>query len=723
MQKTDGWFPFLAARLSRRIAFWTFVSILLIELIILIPSIQRRKEELLTQVKQLSTHKIDLTLSHFPGIDYDAFLSKTLTKDDSFISGGSIYSFEGKPIKHIGKAPNLLYDKSGKVLLEFLTSHWYDVVWVTELQKKNYYIVLRHDISIIQKEIYWFILRIAGLVAIISTFVSMSTLIVLKTALITPILQLRKDLKRSGESIILGKRISSSEFPSVAYSRQDELKDVINTFLHVYQQVHDEIAERTRTEKELAKLNEELEDRVRSRTSDLAKTNQKLIKEIEERQRMEELLRYNAYHDELTGLGNRAFFLENLKKALRDSSQDQFAVLFLDIDRFKVVNDSLGHTLGDKLLNSIATRLRHSFRKENMMMARLGGDEFAILKNPIQNIQEASSIAKKINQEIVKPFYIDGHELFITVSIGIALSSDLYKQPEAILRDADLVMYRAKDLGRARYEVFDSAMHQKIIAQLELETDLRRAIQRIEKEESTEEFQVYFQPIVQLENQKIVGFEALVRWFHPKKGLISPGLFIPKAEETGLIVPFGSWILREACKQLVEWHKEFPHLKYLQMSVNLSGRQFRQANLPEKVKQILFDTGLPGNLLKLEITESSLADDPELARSMLLKLKQQNITLAMDDFGTGYSSLSYLHQFPFDTLKIDRSFILRLGNEGKEIVQTIVTLAHSLGMDVVAEGIETKEQLQELIKLKCRFGQGFYFGKPQDSIGASKYLL
>lgn len=715
-QKTDGWSQFLTARLSRRIVFWIFMSILFIELIILVPSIQRRKIELLTQVKQLSETKIYTTLDHFPQISYNDFLSKILTKNESYISGGAFYSLNGKPLKFIGETPASPFENNENVRSEYFTKHWYDAVWKIQLHKTEYYIVLRHNISNIQREIFLFILRIIGLVAIISTFVSMATMLVLKTTLITPILQLRKDLKSSGESVVRGEKIALSKFPSLAYSRKDELKDVIQTFRQVYLQVHTEITKRSQVEKELAQLNSELEERVKHRTSEL-------VKEIEERQRMEELLRYNAYHDELTDLGNRAFLIENLRNSLRNlSSQEQFAVFFLDIDRFKVVNDSLGHTLGDKLLVAISSRLKGFFRRENTIITRLGGDEFAIIKKQIKNIEEATNIAVKINQDIIKPFYIDGHELFITVSIGIALSSELYKEPEAILRDADLVMYRAKDLGRARYEVFDAAMHNRILEQMQLETDLRRSIKKIENGSQKQEFEIFFQPIVQLKNQKIAGFEALVRWFHPTKGLISPSKFIPKAEETGLIVPLGDWILSEACQQLAQWHIKYPRLKSLQVSVNLSGRQFRQYNLAEQVKGILRNTGLNGNLLKLEITESSLVDDPDLARSMLLKLKEQNVKLSMDDFGTGYSSLSYLHQFPFDTLKIDRSFILRLQKEGKEIVQTIVALAHTLGMDVVAEGVETKEQLEALVKLKCQYGQGYYFGKPQKSEEADKYL-
>ncbi|HEY9835572.1 MAG TPA: bifunctional diguanylate cyclase/phosphodiesterase, partial [Vampirovibrionales bacterium] len=444
-----------------------------------------------------------------------------------------------------------------------------------------------------------------------------------------------------------------------------------------------------------------------------------------------------------------------------------FAVLFLDLDRFKVINDSLGHGVGDRLLIEIAERLRktlavrpHSFRRNEHAIARLGGDEFAILLKDIRALRTARRVAERIHACLTRPFAIEGQEVFTSVSIGIALSSRGYQRPEDLLRDADIVMYRAKALGRSRHEVFDTAMHDRVVRLLKLENDLRRAISEGEKrlpnprfylsptsdsegDNSGEDlgiqpsslpfnavkkpsaFALHYQPIICLKTGRIEGFEALVRWEHPELGFVPPGEFISIAEETGLIVPLGQWVLREACQQLRIWQERFPQSLPLTVAVNLSGRQFSRVDLIAQVDRILAETGIDGSMLKLEITESAIVDNPELATEMLLQLKQRKINLCMDDFGTGYSSLSYLHRFPLDTLKIDRSFVNRIGVEGEnsEIVLTIVSLAHDLGMEVIAEGVETLAQLEKLQQLGCAMAQGYLFSPPVDSEMASQLLI
>ena len=444
------------------------------------------------------------------------------------------------------------------------------------------------------------------------------------------------------------------------------------------------------------------------------------IVDITERKRAEAQLEYNAYYDTLTDLPNRTLFMERLAHTMRRSQRRGgylFAVLFLDLDHFKVVNDSLGHVVGDRLLVAIARRLEACLRPSDTL-ARLGGDEFTVLLDGIEDVQVATQIAKELQQQIQQPFSLEGHEVFANTSIGIAFHSLEYKRPEELLRDADTAMYRAKELGKARYAVFTSNMHATALARLQLETDLRRALSR-------PEILAYYQPIFNLQTQELIGFEALARWQHPHRGLVSPGEFIPIAEETGLIVPLGRLMLQEACTQLRKWQNQFPRHRPLKMSVNLSGRQLKEAHLIAEIAEILQNAQLPRNTLKLEITETLLMDNAQAAAAMFVKLQKMGIDLSIDDFGTGYSSLSYLHRFPFNTLKIDRSFVTNLHTDRSnwEIVQAIVTLAHTLGMDAIAEGIETPEQLEQLQALGCEYGQGYYFAPPLTVEAAEKLII
>ena len=432
-----------------------------------------------------------------------------------------------------------------------------------------------------------------------------------------------------------------------------------------------------------------------------------------------EHFRHAAFHDALTGLPNRPLLLDHLRLAIERSKINHnhlFAVLFIDLDRFKSINDSLGHNTGDQLLIAIARRIGGCLRPTDTI-ARLGGDEFAILLDGLEDWTIATDVAERIQAELLKPFSLNGHEVYTTASIGIRLSMDGREDAENMLRDADTAMYRAKDSGKARHELFHSTMHTRAVALLKLETDLRRAIER-------EEFCVHYQPIMSLETEVLAGFEALVRWNHPERGLVPPDEFIPIAEETGFIGEIGAVVLRQACQQMREWHTALGR-ESLTMSVNLSGKQLTQTNLIQQIQETLEQTGLNPSCLRLEITESVVMENAELATSTLLQLRKLGVHLSIDDFGTGYSSLSYLHRFPVNTLKIDRSFIGRMakGDENSEIVRTICTLANNLGMEVVAEGVETREQLELLRSLKCEYGQGYLFSKPVDSEKATELVL
>ena len=437
------------------------------------------------------------------------------------------------------------------------------------------------------------------------------------------------------------------------------------------------------------------------------------IQDITERKRAEQQVRHAAFHDALTNLPNRAMLADRLSLDLARAKRNQnyhFAVLFLDLDRFKIVNDSLGHTMGDQLLVELSQRLESCLRK-NDTAARLGGDEFALILDDIKDPLDAVYVAERVQESLAKPFDLNGQDFYTSASIGIAYSRTGYERPEEILRDADTAMYRAKANGKARYEVFDSEMHQRALRALKLEGDLRRAIEH-------GEIRVHYQPILSLTTREVIGFEALARWFHPEHGTIPPDKFIPLAEETGLIIPLGGLVLRTACRQLKQWNDRYGNVdKSWTISVNMSGRQFSQPGLVQQIEQVLRDTRLAPGCLRLELTESVVMENANTAADMLHQLKELGVQLSLDDFGTGYSSLSYLHCFPFDILKVDQSFIAKVTSDREiaGIVETIMVLAGKLSKQIVAEGIETEEQLEQLRALNCEYGQGYLFSKPVEA--------
>jgi diguanylate cyclase (GGDEF)-like protein/PAS domain S-box-containing protein len=431
--------------------------------------------------------------------------------------------------------------------------------------------------------------------------------------------------------------------------------------------------------------------------------------EITGRRHMEEQLRHDALHDALTGLPNRMFFMERLSHAIQRSKRRedfQFAVLFLDLDRFKVINDSLGHHVGDELLRTVAGRLQCCLRNEDTV-ARFGGDEFAILLEETTGVDDASRVAERIQTELAAPVSLGGFEVFTSASIGIALSSSAYERPEYLLRNADMAMYRAKSSGQSTFEIFDREMHARALARLQMETDLRRALER-------NEYVLMYQPIVAIGSGKITGVEALIRWNHPDRGTLGPDEFIAVAEETGLILPIGSWVLEEACRQLREWRDLFGERAPSSLGVNLSPKQFSQFDLVEEVRQVLESNDLEPQLLRLEITENAVMESADSAVELLGRLKTLGVQISLDDFGTGYSSLRYLHRFPLDALKVDRSFVGRMEHDERSahLVRTVLTLARSLGVLAIAEGIEEEGQLRMLREMGCDMGQGFLFARP-----------
>lgn len=462
---------------------------------------------------------------------------------------------------------------------------------------------------------------------------------------------------------------------------------------------------------EIERLNADLEKRVIQRTAQLEQ-------EIAKRQRIQEELLHMALHDSLTELPNRTWLMDRLKQVFKRSQQNPhylFAVLFLDCDRFKVVNDSLGHMIGDQLLISISRRLESVLRLGDTI-ARFGGDEFVILLEEINSPEDAIKIAKALQDQMKLSFHLESYEVFMDISIGIVIGNQGHQQPDHILRDADLALYQAKEKGKGRYQIFEHQMHSIALQRLEIETELRLAV-------AQSQFTVYYQPIISLTTQEIVGFEALVRWLHPHKQLIFPQDFLDIAEDTRLIMDIDRWVLEQACAQIRAWQRKFK--KPLTINVNLSTQLFCESHLSLQVSRILEKTQLDPADLRIEITENTLIESYESAHLTSKKLRNLRVQISLDDFGTGFSSLSYLHQFPVNNLKIDRSFIVNLEEnlKNQEIVTTIIQLAHNLDMTVTAEGIETPQQLKYLQALSCEYGQGYFFSHPLDAEAAHDLLF
>ena len=443
------------------------------------------------------------------------------------------------------------------------------------------------------------------------------------------------------------------------------------------------------------------------------------LTDISQRKHAEEQLIHDALHDALTTLPNQALFMDRLDLALKRFVRNEerlFAVLFFDLDRFKTINDSLGHVVGDELLRHVARRVE-KFLRPGDTLARLGGDEFAILINDVSESYHATHVAERVHELLREVFIVHGHEIYTSASVGIALSTLQYDRPEEIIRDADLAMYRAKTSGHARYEVFDSAMHESALALHRLETDLRRGV-------DGSEFALHYQPIVSLESSRIMGFEALLRWNHPQWGLVNPDYFIDVAEETGLIVPIGWWVLRESAKQARIWQDMFPMDPPLSMSVNVPGKLIVQPDMVKTLASVLDDCRMPASTLRLEITESAIMHHGAESLRALWALREMGVQLHVDDFGTGYSSLSYLQRFSYESLKIDRSFVSSIDAERQDsaIVGAIIALGASLGITVIAEGVETLKQLETLRSMRCPEAQGFWFSKPLDNNGIGALL-
>jgi diguanylate cyclase (GGDEF)-like protein len=520
---------------------------------------------------------------------------------------------------------------------------------------------------------------------------------------------------------VCGVLVVQSYLKGKSYSKLDE-----EILVFVAQQVSTTLARKRSAEslkqahEELKAINDQLERRVEERTQELSITNKTLQSMLDERNRMQKKLAFEAFHDSLTGLPNRALFTNRLEQILRQRQRNpevNYSVLFLDLDRFKVINDSLGHLMGDKLLQEVAARLEDCVRPKDTV-ARLGGDEFCVLLKDIGNERDAAVIASRIIDAIAQPFVLNEQKVFTSTSIGITISNDSYQSPEDVLRDADAAMYHAKEAGKARYTLFDKDMHDAAMKRLTIENELRHALER-------NQIKVFYQPIVNLDSGRIVAFEALARWQHDELGMISPLDFIPIAEETGMIRDIGLFILNHSLFTLKQWHLDLPQAAHVAMSVNFSSKQIEHHDLLSEIKQALEENQIEPKYLKVEITESLLIENAALAQQLLDGLSAIHVPVLLDDFGTGYSSLSYLHKFTLDTIKIDRSFIDPMDHSDKHltIVKTIAYMSSQLNLGLIAEGVESQRHVDILKELNVKHAQGYFYSKPVDAEHARELLL
>ncbi len=587
----------------------------------------------------------------------------------------------------------VIYTKDNNVFAEYHRNNIREKIHVPENHKDGYSFGINH-LSVFQqifldkeligrihihsdlKELYYHIARNTGTIIFLialSSFVALALVVKLQKTITTPIM----DLTRLMQTISKDRNYSLR----ASIQRKDEIGVLADGFNDMLEHIH-------------------------SRDIALEQSNEQLLKELNERKRAEETIQYMAYYDSLTGLPNRSLFNDRLTQAIHRANrfQKKIAVMFLDLDRFKNINESLGHTIGDLLLKEIGERLKDSVRKENTV-SRYGGDEFTIMFTDFNDMQDVAKIAQKILNIISQRLELKGNEIFITTSIGISLFPSDGTDAETLVKNADAAMYASKDYGRNNFQFYTSSMNSAILERMTLENLLRVAVKK-------NEFILHYQPILDIKSRLITGAEALVRWQHPDLGLIPPAQFIPIAEESGLIVIIGEYVLSNACYQAKLWQKSgFPNLD---LSVNLSAKQFKQENLVEMIKRMLNSTGFDPKLLKLEITESTIMGDVAKISDILNKLHAIGIRLSIDDFGTGYSSLSYLKTFPIDAIKIDRSFLRGVPSDPNDIaiVNAITAMAKALNLKVIAEGIETEQQLEFLCSSDCDKGQGFLFSKP-----------
>ena len=699
---------FFRSRLCRFVAASVFLSILIVEAVILVPSVFNYKRDLLESLDRSGRYATQAVLGVMGEESPDQVLKMAL--GNAILTGASIFDGNGVNIGSFGEQPSTHITAAGADALsgaQMVSSDRAEAFWYIDGIEKEVYVLARLDASDIGDEIFAFIIRITFLVLGISVFVTATTMVVLGATVIKPLLTLHE---RIG---LAGKDPRNPEKYQIKSVGSNELGEVTLAFNGLVRRVRDNLFAAEDANAKLDDANRGLEEKVQERTKALRA-------EVDRRRAAEEQVKFDAYHDSVTLLPNRSKFIDVLGGIIKCRSADGqayrgCAVFSVLLDRVKAINDSLGLDSGDKLIKEVALRLRHTIGEEGYV-ARLDAETFAVSIEGICEQKRAEPVALRLQKAMEPPFLIEGQEVYITLSIGVAFSTDCVERADEMLQASALALATARSKGLNSLVFFEDSHRSGAQDRLKLENDLRRAIR------DGAQLEMFFQPVMMLSGNRVAGFEALIRWNHPDRGLVSPGLFIPIAEESDLIVPMGTWALRNSAKQLAQWREYCDSDLFI--SVNVSGRQLYADDLVQVVKDVLKESGLPPKSLKLEITETVLMDEPQRAIKVLNDVRDLGVRLGIDDFGTGYSSLSYLQQLPADVLKIDRAFIQHMADspDDQQIVKTIADLGHNLGMELIAEGVERENEVPLLKQYGCDLIQGFFFARPMPSKDAGAFL-
>ena len=697
---------FFRSRLCRCVALGVFLSILIVEAVILVPSVFNYKRDLLEALDRSGRYATRAALGVMTDESPENVLKMTL--GHTVLTGADLFDGNGARIGSFGEPPVTGITRIGPESLtgaQMVSSDRAEAVWHIEGIRQEIYVLARLDASGIGDEILAFIVRITFLVLGISVVVTATTMVVLGATVINPLLTLHGRIRLAGEDP------RHPEKYQIDSTVANELGEVMLAFNSLVRRVRDNLFAAEDANAKLDDANRGLEQKVQERTKALSA-------EVDRRRAAEERVKFEAYHDSVTLLPNRSKFIDMLSEIIKCRSGSGYrgcAVFSVLLDRVKMINHSLGVRSGDKLVKEVALRLRDSIGKKGYL-ARLDAETFAVSMEGVCDQTAAESIVLVIKKAMERPFVIDGQEVYITLSFGVAFSTDCIERADEILQSSGLALATARSKGFNSLVFFEDAYRSGAQARLKLENDLRRAIR------DGTQLQMFFQPVMTLSGNRVAGFESLMRWNHPDRGLVSPGVFIPIAEESDLVVPMGSWALRHSAGQLAEWHKGCGPDLFI--SVNVSGRQLYADDLVQVVKDVLSDSGIPPKSLKLEITETVLMDEPEFAIKVLNDIRDLGVRLGIDDFGTGYSSLSYLQRLPADVLKIDRAFIQNMADspDDQQIVKTIADLGHNLGMELIAEGIERENEVPLLRQYGCDLTQGFFFARPMPAGEAGAFL-
>ena len=689
----------LRSPLCWRITSLVLLSFLIIELLILIPSALNFRDGFIDKMRDVALASVTPMLPEDKDQNSWNHLPKSLGQSHPAVLGGAVYHRDGHLLASFGEQPDwgsFDFSHERTNLFEHTEESSIEAYWTGTQLGRSYDLVLRIDLSDMSRQFIYYISRIGGLILIIALVLTATLLLTIGKLVYFPLARLATVLDQASY------HPEQADLSAIDVKWPDEIGLLAASCRRLLERAGQGCAELRSHREMLTEANSQHEQAVAERTAALASANRLLKAEIAERVEAEAQLTHQAMHDALTGLPNRVLFRDRLAQALfmAHRNNEQIAVLCLDLDRFKEINDTLGHPAGDDLLRQVGVRIAENIRDTDTL-ARLGGDEFAIIQTGLTQPVGSQQLASRLVQLIDNSFCLDGHDVVVGLSVGISIGPSDGEQPDMLLSNADIALRRAKSEGRRAFRFFETSMDAQRRNRLAIERDLRRAL-------AEKQLELHYQPQIGSTTHRLCGFEALIRWRHPERGMVPPGDFIHIAEETGLILPIGDWVLLEACRDAMSWPDD------IRVSVNLSPAQFQHRDLAALVKEVLQESGLKANRLELEITEGMLLKNTERTLGALHRIRDLGVQIAMDDFGTGYSSLSYLRSFPFDTIKIDQSFVFGLGDnaDADAIIRAVVGLGRSLGMRTIAEGVETSDQMNWLREQGCEELQGFLFSKP-----------